>query len=100
MVHKFRSLTGDERAILASQCQFPDEWWENVNINNHRIWCTAEQALAEKVNDLRGFWQGISGNADYKTRLQHDIDDPWQPHFVAPGIKVRVPNDWRPPREG
>ena len=99
MAGKLRSLTDEERTILASQCQFPDEWWENVNVHADKIWSTPEEALAEKVEDLRGYWQSVSGNADYKTRLQHDIDDPWQPHFVAPGIKVKVPTDWRPPVE-
>jgi len=92
-----RALTTEEKNILASRVVFPDEWWEDVNTNEDMLSLTAEEALSAKIKRIRPFYEKATQDPDYKTRLQIDIDDPWKPHFVAPGITVEVPADWRPP---
>ena len=95
-----RALTKEEKNILASRVVFPDQWWEDVNTNEEILSLTAEEALAAKVKRLRPYYDKVSQDPDYKTRLQKDIDDPYKPHFVAPGVEVKVPAGWRPPGEG
>ena len=92
-----RALTTAEKNILGYDVVFPDQWWKDVNTNEDMLSLTAEEALAAKVKRMRPLYEKASKDPDYKTRLQRDIDDPWKPHFVAPGVEIRVPDDWRPP---
>ena len=73
-----RTLTENERAVLAHVVHRPVLWWkiasEATNLN-----MTAEEALAAKVAKYQPDYAAASGEPGYQTRLERDIADPNEP---------------------
>ena len=74
-----RSLTENERAVLAHAVQLPDLWWKIANEANLHM--TAEEALAAKVGRYQSIYAAATGQPGYQTRLERDIADPDMPHL-------------------
>ena len=72
-----RTLTENERAVLAHVVHRPDLWWEIASEANLSM--TAEEALAAKVAKYQPDYAAASGEPGYQTRLERDIADPDQP---------------------
>lgn len=67
-----RSLTDDERAVLAHVVLDPDEWWEHANTAPNIP--KPEAALAAKVAAWRPVYAAAlaKDGANYKTRAQKE----------------------------
>ena len=62
-----RSLTSNERAVLAHTCEDADAWWNHVNTITK---LDADEALAAKV----ARWQASYDAADNKVRANRVVD--------------------------
>jgi len=71
-----RTLTENERAVLAHVVHRPVLWWEIANDNEANLNMTAEEALAAKVAKWQPDYAAASGEPGYQTRLERDIADP------------------------
>ena len=74
-----RTLTENERAVLAHGVHRPDLWWKIASEANLHI--TAEEALAAKVERYQSSFAAASGQPGYQTLLERDIADPDLPHI-------------------
>ena len=62
-----RTLTSNERAVLAHVCEDPDAWWAHVNtITKFDV----DRVLADKV----ATWQASYDAADNKVRANRVVD--------------------------
>ena len=69
-----RTLTENERAVLAHVVHRPVLWWEIASEANLNM--TAEEALAAKVAKYQAAYDAAKGEPGYQTRLERDIADP------------------------